>query len=164
MRLSTISGHGDVAHLKKYEGSLILDSKPQNHNQRTAFEYAKRQLSVLSTVNTQLASNLRVALRTLSYISNGPNLSSHLAELLSLENAFDWLQVNYLDIHTIVVGMISEDQEEPLPLNWKVLAEDWDPTYWIVWIFIVWLLWARDGENFRLRHSSLGAWLLYMNR
>lgn len=133
-------------------------------NQKKAFEYAKGQLSVVSTVKTQLASNLSVTLRKLSYTANAPTLNAHLAELLSLENAYDWLQVNYLEIYTSVVRMISEDQEEPLPLKWNVLAEDWDHTYWIVWIFIVWLLWARDGEIFRLRHPSLGAWLFYMSR
>jgi hypothetical protein len=33
--------------------------------------------------------------------------------------------------------MIAEDQEETLPLDWSVLVEDWDHTYWIVWIFTV---------------------------
>lgn len=85
-------------------------------------------------------------------------------ELLSLECAFDWLRLNYLDIFDTIVKMIAEDQEESLPLNWAILVEDWDHTYWIVWIFTVWMLWERDGEAFRLRHENLSSWLLQMNK
>ena len=90
-------------------------------------------------------------------------LHQHL-ELLSLHGAFEWLRINYLAVYDLVVEMISEDQEEPLPLNWAALVEDWDHTYWVVWIFIVWMLWAREGEAFRFRHTSLSSWLLDMNR
>lgn len=84
-------------------------------------------------------------------------------ELLSLECAFEWLRLNYPEAFTVIVDMIAKDQEESLPLKWTVLVEDWDHTYWIVWIFTVWLLWARDGEVFRLQHKTLCTWLSQMN-
>jgi histone-lysine N-methyltransferase SETD3 len=84
-------------------------------------------------------------------------------ELLSLECAFEWLRLSYPEIFNTVVNMIAADQEELLPLDWAVLVEDWDHTYWIVWIFTVWLLWARDGEAFKLQHQTLSFWLSQMN-
>lgn len=141
----------------------------KNVNQKIASDYAKRQLSVLSTAMSGLAATIASALSfsTLSAVPNEPgttfNDMHNYVELLSLDWAFDWLRVNYVDIYNAVVELISEDQDEPLPLNWAVLVEDWDHTYWVVWIFIVWLLWARDGESFRLHHDSLSSWLLDMN-
>lgn len=85
-------------------------------------------------------------------------------ELLSLECAFDWLRLNYEDVFEAIVSMIAEDQEEALPLNWAALVEDWDHTYWIVWIFTVWLLWAREREAFQLRHVKLSSWMEEMNQ
>jgi histone-lysine N-methyltransferase SETD3 len=82
---------------------------------------------------------------------------------MSLECAFEWLHLQYTGIFDAVVGMIAEDQEERLPLNWAVLVEDWDTTYWTVWIYITWLLWARDGEAFRQRHATLSTWMVNMN-
>jgi hypothetical protein len=42
-------------------------------------------------------------------------------------------------------------------------VEDWDHTYWIVWIYIVWMIWARDGESFSESHLNLSTWLEEMN-
>jgi hypothetical protein len=83
---------------------------------------------------------------------------------MSLAKAFNWLLQNYPEIYAPIVQMISEDQEEPLPLNWDILVQDWDHTYWVVWIFTIWLLWARDGEAFQERHPTLGLWIVEMNR
>jgi len=84
-------------------------------------------------------------------------------ELLSLECAFDWIQIHYPDIYDAVVNIISEDQEEPLPLDWAILVEDWDRTYWIIWIYLVWMLWAKDGKAFQSKHPNLSPWLVEMN-
>lgn len=129
----------------------------------------KRQVSVLSTVSSRLAARFSAALSFSTFYpsANKPGLESLLQqhlELLSLHGAFEWLRINYLAVYDLVAEMISEDQDEPLPLNWAALVEDWDHTYWVVWIFIVWMLWAREGEGFRLRHASLSLWLLDMNR
>jgi protein-histidine N-methyltransferase len=84
-------------------------------------------------------------------------------ELLSLECAFDWILIHYPDIYNAVAKVISEDQEEPLPLDWAVLVEDWDHTYWIIWVHLVWMLWARDGKAFQSKHPNLSSWLVEMN-
>lgn len=130
-----------------------------------ASDYTKRQISTLYTVNAALTNTFRTFLPAAEGCLDHNNAQVYdRAELLSLEIAFDWLRVNYAEVFTSVVAMISEDQEEPLPLNWTILAEDWDHTYWTVWIFLVWMLWSREGEVFRLRHPALSYWLVDMNR
>lgn len=139
-----------------------------------ALDYRRRQLDVISSASLKIKKPLDAALGFSSFcehISHPPPskpedeiayMHQHV-ELLSLECAFDWLCSNYREIFDIIVSMIAEDQEESLPLNWAILVEDWDHTYWIVWIFTIWMLWMRDGEAFRLRHKNLNSWLLQMN-
>jgi histone-lysine N-methyltransferase SETD3 len=55
--------------------------------------------------------------------------------------------------------IIAEDQEEPLPLNWAIIVEEWDNTYWIVWILLLWILWDRGGDDFEIEHLNLFGWL-----
>ena len=43
--------------------------------------------------------------------------------------------------------MISDDQEEPLPLNWAVLLEDWDRTYWIVWVYVIMIIFSDKDRS-----------------
>jgi hypothetical protein len=81
------------------------------------------------------------------------------AQLLSLESAFDWLRMHYPDISLAVEKDISEDQEEPLPLNWDILVEDWDHTYWIVWVYLVLSLEALHPKTFRSLHPIVSQWI-----
>lgn len=85
--------------------------------------------------------------------------SSPTIEIVSLECAFGWLHLKYPEIYDGVVQVISDDQEEPLPLNWAVLLEDWDHTYWVVWLFVVWTIWRQDREVFQSSHPMLGTWV-----
>lgn len=56
--------------------------------------------------------------------------------------------------------LIAEDQDEALPLNWAVIIEEWDNTYWIIWTLLVWMLWVRDGVKFEDVHSKdMYGWL-----
>jgi histone-lysine N-methyltransferase SETD3 len=55
--------------------------------------------------------------------------------------------------------IIAEDQDEPLPLNWAIIVEEWDNTYWIVWSLLLWMLWIRDGDDFEIEHLDLYGWL-----
>ncbi|TVY37009.1 Ribosomal lysine N-methyltransferase [Lachnellula subtilissima] len=149
--------------------------KPQNSNQTMALDYRSRQIDVLKEALTPILKRLQSA-ASFSSICQHPHhnqpptyVESYLRqmhtdiELLSLECAFSWMQNNYPDIYDAVVKIISEDQEEPLPLNWAVLVVDWDHTYWIIWIYLVWVLWAEEEIDFQLRHPSLSTWLIEMN-
>jgi histone-lysine N-methyltransferase SETD3 len=159
-----------------YNKQLTLCSEPENENQRLALLYRKKEESPLSTAADSIGRRMNAAHcfstfcqhdRHLAADSSGTNYLAdmHLhVEMLPLECAFEWLRIHYPELFTAVVQMISDDQEEPLPINWAVLVEDWDHSYWIVWIFTVWMLWAQNGEAFRLRHTSLSSWLLEMNR
>ena len=142
-----------------------------------AVEYRDRQLDVLKDAIPKIVARLNSALSVSSFCQHGHRIprsqpdhedgilseQSHV-ELLSLECGFEWLRVQYPDAFSLVVEMISEDQDELLPLDWAILVEDWDHTYWVVWIYILWSLWARDGEHFQLRHKCLSKWMIYMNK
>lgn len=91
------------------------------------------------------------------------SLHNHV-ECLSLECAFNWLHENYPNISSRVSHLISEDQEEPLPLDWAILVEDWDHTYWTVWIYLVWMLWLQSKTAFETRHVDLANWITAMNK
>ena len=59
-----------------------------------------------------------------------------------------------------VIKLIADDQEEPLPLDWSIIVEEWDHTYWIVWIFLLWMLWIRDGRSFKKEHDKESGWVM----
>jgi histone-lysine N-methyltransferase SETD3 len=81
------------------------------------------------------------------------------ANFLSLECAFGWLQMDYRREHDAVMKLIAKDQEEPLPLNWAAVIEDWDRTYWIVWILLLWMLWLRNPDEFKAGYlNDLWGW------
>ncbi|KAH7336407.1 hypothetical protein BKA65DRAFT_607298 [Rhexocercosporidium sp. MPI-PUGE-AT-0058] len=162
----------------QYETSRIEQTgaflgEPQNQNQETALDYRNRQTQVLQRAITPISSLLQAAF---TYSSFCKHLSHHVkqptqdqtplhghVELLSLECAFSWLELNYPDIAFPVYDLISEDQEEPLPLDWTVLVEDWDHTYWTVWIYLVWILWLQNKSDFETRHVDLTTWILKVN-
>lgn len=140
-----------------------------------ALDYRNRQLDVLKGALTSIQKRLQTASSFSSFCQHphhniqptyieGYLRQMHTSiELLSLECAFDWLRSNYLDIYDAVVQIISDDQEEPLPLDWAVLVEDWDHTYWVIWIYLVWMLWAKNGKIFQSNHPNLSSWLVEMN-
>ncbi|TVY90264.1 Ribosomal lysine N-methyltransferase, partial [Lachnellula willkommii] len=160
---------------RRIRGTGATLSEPQNSNQTMALDYRSRQLDVLQGALTQILKRLQSAAFFSSlcqhpYHNQPPAyIEGYLCqmhsdiELLSLECAFSWMQINYTDVYDAVVKIISEDQEEPLPLNWAVLVEDWDHTYWIIWVYLVWVLWAEEGIAFQTRHPSLSTWLIEMN-
>jgi protein-histidine N-methyltransferase len=149
--------------------------EPVNSNQRLALDYRNRQYAVLSSASRKIETRLDSALNFSSFCQHTNHASSkseneQLAymhqhvELLSLECAFEWLNLNYLDIFNTIIKMIAEDQAEALPLDWAILVEDWDHTYWTVWIFTVCILWVRDEKEFIYRHEKLSTWLSHMNQ
>ena len=126
--------------------SLLLtttSAQPQNYNQELASEYRDRQLNLLNTALPPISLHLQITS----------------AMFLSIQSAFEWLRKNYLDWSLKLESLISEDQEEPLPLNWDVLVEDWDHTYWIVWIYLVLSLQAADTSGFAALHPNVTTWI-----
>lgn len=77
-------------------------------------------------------------------------------KLVSLECAYEWLRI-YPDIYYPIMKLISEDQDEPLPLDWALLLQDWDHTYWIIWICLILLL--QTTNKLVEAHSGLSTWL-----
>jgi hypothetical protein len=67
--------------------------------------------------------------------------------------------MDYRREHDAVMKLIAKDQEEPLPLNWAAVVEDWDRTYWIVWILLLWMLWLRNPDEFKAGYlNDLWGW------
>lgn len=84
--------------------------------------------------------------------------------MLPLEAAFQWLELEYPSVHEILVSLIAEDQDEPLPLDWNILiGEGWNFTYLAVWLAVVWVIWLADPKQFGSRHNYLCGWLLDMS-
>ncbi|RDL41235.1 uncharacterized protein BP5553_01214 [Venustampulla echinocandica] len=157
----------EIGRIRDSEAEL---GNPQNENQKLALDYRNRQLGVLETALAPIIHQIHEASSLSSFCQHPRHQASpphpdyaHItdiqANLLSLECAFDWLHIYYPDIHDSLVRIIADDQEEHLPLNWSILVEDWDNAYWIVWIYLIWKLWALDRQAFELRHGNLRSWL-----
>ncbi|KAG9231073.1 hypothetical protein BJ875DRAFT_132873 [Amylocarpus encephaloides] len=157
--------------IKRIEDTGADLGEPKNPNQELALQYRQRKLVVLRESLWPLQKHLDAALAFISFpennhhtiISQYPDILLP-SGLISLDRAFEWLRIQYREIHALVTVIIADDQEEDLPLNWVVLGEDWDHTYWVVWIYLVWLLWARDGTAFQDRHPNMSQWLLEIKR
>jgi histone-lysine N-methyltransferase SETD3 len=124
-------------------------------------EYRQGQLHVLEGTLASVSDYLQ---HTISFNAFCPHLkqlsqTNGNGNFLSLECAFGWLQRHYQREHTAVTELIAEDQEEPLPLNWAIIIEEWDNAYWIVWILLLWMLWNREGDDFEIQHVDLYGWL-----
>jgi len=163
----------------RYEVSRIEQcgrdlGEPKTPNQHIAIEYRNRQIKVLQAAIPSISTILQSAFSYSSFCQHAPHsavparddfisLHNHV-ECLSLECAFNWLHKNYPNISSQVSHLISEDQEEPLPLDWAILVEDWDHTYWTVWIYLVWMLWLQSKTAFETRHVDLANWITAMNK
>ncbi|KAH8670425.1 hypothetical protein BGZ60DRAFT_34760 [Tricladium varicosporioides] len=160
--------HSEINRLQD-TGKALKIPDYDNHNQQMALDYRARQLSVLENTLKSIQARLSAVTSFSSLCSHnhGSNQESDHSfvdmhsrvELISLSCAFDWLEHQYPDVHNAVSKIISKDQDEELPLNWDILIEDWDSVYWIVWIYLVWMLWALDNEGFQKKHPSIGSWL-----
>ncbi|KAH7409211.1 hypothetical protein BKA64DRAFT_693225 [Cadophora sp. MPI-SDFR-AT-0126] len=134
---------------------------PKTQNQHTALEYRNRQIQLLRKAIPPISAILQSAFSQSEH--DLISLHSHV-EFLSLECAFSWLHKHYPDVTGKVSQLISEDQEEPLPLDWAILVEDWDHTYWTVWVYLIWMLWLHNKRDFAVRHVDLAKWISAMNK
>jgi protein-histidine N-methyltransferase len=156
-----------VIQLSSTYSSNSNDSRePQNQNNRVALEYRLNQLGVLEVVYEPAMDFLQQAFAFNCLCPHGTEKirspdTNVAAQFISLECAFGWLQKDYCGEYDAVIKLIAEDQEEPLPLNWAILVEDWDRTYWIVWILLLWMLWFRNPDEFEIRcRHDVCAWQL----
>lgn len=132
-------------------------------------DYRTRQMHILQEAVQPIAARLQALASHCSLCQHPQHRASHLAsasapfrnhiELVSLECAFDWLCAQYPSVSSEILRLIAEDQDEPLPLDWAVLVEDWDHTFWTVWLYIVLTLWISNKTAFKTRHTDLGSWL-----
>ncbi|KAH8598287.1 hypothetical protein B0O99DRAFT_684327 [Bisporella sp. PMI_857] len=165
----------DIARIKQ---AAAFSENPQANNQRLAVEYRDRQLAVLEAALRPISERLQIFQSTSSFcahpqhaIINHPNFTSsnhslNDGELLSLECAFNWLHIHYSELFTSIISLISEDQGEPLPLDWGILIEDWNRTYWIVWIFTIMVIAEGNGRSaspgLQSSHAYVISWLASM--
>ncbi|KAL3428158.1 set domain protein [Phlyctema vagabunda] len=140
--------------------------KPVNDNQNLGMEYRERQMKVLTNASIPLHTELENRLRysSLHATSDFEPVGSQVGgELLSLEHAYDWLSSEYPPMFKVVEEIIATDQEEPKPLDWGVLVEEWDHTMWTFWLFTIYNLRSQVGtEDFRKKHQVLGRWMEVM--
>ncbi|KAL2068914.1 hypothetical protein VTL71DRAFT_15252 [Oculimacula yallundae] len=160
-----------VNEVSRTEKSGTELGEPSNQNQRLAVEFRKRQIQALQSAMRPISSLLQEIHKDSTFL----NPSAHddlqilgspkkrFAEFITVENSFSWLHVQYQEISSEVCRLIAEDQGEPLPLNWTILVEDWCHTYWVVWIYLVWMLWLQDRSFFKARHPKLTAWIDQIN-
>jgi hypothetical protein len=123
--------------------------------------YRHGQLRVLTVALSSVSGFLQQAISFNHFCPHAQIMSqtNDLVNFMSLECAFGWLQRYYRGEFNAVMEIIAEDQDERLPLDWAILVEDWDHTYWIVWISLLWMLWIRDGDDFNAAHPALYGWL-----
>ncbi|PBP19402.1 SET domain-containing protein [Diplocarpon rosae] len=160
----------ELSRIQELDASL---GEPRNKNQRIALDYRNRQARVLQTAIPPISTWLQFlsSASLLSHIpyhfhgvdNDGSSLLAQNLELISLEYAYAWLHQNYPELAFQVCRLISEDQQEPLPLNWAILVEDWSHTYWSVWLYILWTLRRQDKEGFQTQHPYLETWMSAMD-
>ncbi len=123
--------------------------------------YKYGQLRVLKEALSSVSGFIQQAISFNPFCPHAQMMSqtNYMVNFLSLECAFGWSQRYYLSEFDAVMKIIAEDQDEPLPLNWAILVEEWDHTYWTVWILFLWLLRVRDGDGFQTAHPVLYGWL-----
>ncbi|TQS35943.1 hypothetical protein Golomagni_03621 [Golovinomyces magnicellulatus] len=152
----------DITRLKSVGKRL---SPPQNSKQILAQEYRTRQIDTIQAAHQRLLHHLDRICRhnslhciTLTQRDGSIDSKHNYIELISLEYAYEWLR-NYPKIHMKTMKLISEDQAEPQPLDWSVLLAEWDQTYWIIWIALIFLLQKITAVTFARIHPSINSWL-----
>ncbi|RDW68385.1 hypothetical protein BP5796_09042 [Coleophoma crateriformis] len=119
---------------------------PSNHNQSLAMEYRTRQMRVLQNALAPMDELIQGLFSHNSCVcTHFPDVGHNSitpagVKILSLECAFDWLANLNPSLSGHVESIISQEQEEPLPLDWSVLVADWDHVFWSLWIYLVLLL------------------------
>lgn len=160
MLVLVITDHISGKLIRFFDVSVPYISSPENENQRTAIEYRETQRKILLGA-------LRPLIHLLAEERNKDYSSAHVRGTgfyytATLEQAWTSLQSKYADIWQGVTRYIAEDQEEDLPIVWSVLIEDWNHTYWVVWVFLLMALRENDKKKFKRQSSIWDEWLSNM--
>ncbi|KAF7888661.1 uncharacterized protein EAF02_003202 [Botrytis sinoallii] len=129
---------------------------PQNYNQSLALNYRNLQLITLRSA-LQPLDLLTTPILTPS-LELSPHSSTGTLKILSIEQAYSLLTHHYPSLSTSIHNLIASDQEEELPLDWSVLLEDWNFTYWTLWVYII-MLKRSDQKTLAAIHPALEKWI-----
>lgn len=121
-------------------------------------KYRTRCLKTLDMALAPLEKALEHAVKPSS------NKEASIFHLISLQEAWQWLEMHFPRVHDAAVTIIAADQEETLPLDWMVLLEDWNHTMWILWIMIVLLLNRQASPRVTVETDAISQWAIYINR
>jgi hypothetical protein len=145
-----------------------------SRNQSIALEYRKRQISVLrdaiELIDHRLDFEPSYDAFPSSALGEPTAAKTKNMEILSLEGAYRWMNLHHPEIGAELEQYIASDQDETLPLNWTALiGENWEHTYWTVWLYAVTALWLKKKSGFFATNSdmsqkALAAWLADMTR
>jgi hypothetical protein len=141
---------------------LTQDSDPANPNQRLALDYRNRQIEILESASELFQVRREQILASCTTPTSATQSKCMLrggSELLSLESAFAWLEFEYPSISKAIIELIAEDQDEEIPIKWVTLIGDWNHTYWVVWLYLVWNICWTAPPRFQDRHPFLFDWL-----
>ena len=140
----------------------MISRSPINANQKIAMDYRRGTIQVLEKTYGNIAASIQEALMP-SPLNPLSHASNHFT-VMSIEGAWAWCHAHFPTIHDAAMVIISEDQEEPLPLDWAVLLEDWNHTLWIFWIMIMWLVRASESESLTPSSEVLAGWMDFMDQ
>ncbi|KAM3156121.1 hypothetical protein ABEW05_003368 [Botrytis cinerea] len=143
----------EIDKIEKIGASL---GPPQNFNQSLALNYRGLQLTTLRSALQPLdllTMPILAPSHELSPLSPTGNL-----KIFSIEQAYSLLTQQYPSLSTAMHNLIASDQEEELPLDWSVLLEDWNFTYWTLWVYII-MLKQSDEKTLAAIHPALVQWI-----
>ncbi|KAM0312189.1 hypothetical protein ACHAO8_006524 [Botrytis cinerea] len=143
----------EIDKIEKIGASL---GPPQNFNQSLALNYRGLQLTTLRSALQPLdllTMPILAPSHELSPLSPTGNL-----KIFSIEQAYSLLTQQYPSLSTAIHNLIASDQEEELPLDWSVLLEDWNFTYWTLWVYII-MLKQSDEKTLAAIHPALVQWI-----
>ena len=136
---------------------MLILSRAENSNQMLALEYRQRQMETLEKAALPYTSIFQGLLQHNTFCSHDHHSRMRRSddpiviellnsvEVLPLDCAYEWLSRAFPQIYVPLSFLVSRIEDEPLPIRWDVLAEEFGHIYWTIWVFIVLTLHADDS-------------------